>query len=901
MSDTGHHAAGPAGDSTTAAWAPPHARHADVEISVEPANIAPSTTEDESTVADHSQPKSDTDPGNGDELSGSVAVSATHTSDAPSNEVTDEIVEETPDDERTTVLPRDFSQAYAQHSDEISANNTNHTAQPTEAEQPTAFYPVLNTAEFSDETDQATTIVPAQSHSQADDDQATRIVARPSNSEPDNEQATTIVPPAGLVHLQDAEQATTLIPPAQNDPAPAPTESEQATTLVPPPAEQDSEFEQATTIVPRPMDKQASLETDQATTLVPPAPKEQDLQEAEAEQATTLVPRTAEEPPAFEQAITLVPAASSDEHLQANDQATTLVPQSGFDQATTVIPAPASQPDQPYGNGADYSAAARAAEEMAAAQWESQQQTQPIPQNFDDNSFSPYVPAMPGNPVTAPLQHAYPQAEQPAFDQRPQEQQHGQQQYEQPYEQQPFQQYEHAQAAYDQQYAQQAYEQQVQPDGQPQIAGQQASGGHQVPAEYSGHNAWPVSIPTSTPPQYGAAQEQYGGSQEQYGAAQEQYGAQNVYQPDHAQTGQAQPSYVPTAQQAAYADSAFAPPQYVPGQSPAVPQAQLAPPGSVEIGVPTTVGDVSPSAEEFAKRREHKPSEPDPTMGMPALVRKLSFGLIAPAMSKKEVEHRDAVATVRRNFGGLRQVTVVNPKGGAGKTVAVLMTAMTFGQNRGGYVLAWDNNETQGTLGMRAQPDFHSHTVRDVLQALEQFQGMGGKVGDLTRFVRSQGEAMFDVLASDESATAGEMLTAEAFTAIREIVDRFYKLMIVDTGNNVRAENWQAAIDATDQLIVTMSARGDSAETAARMLDHLEQTGRADLARNAVTVVSMPATRKGLDLPAIERHFSARTRAVLVAPYEGLLDSGEPIRYEALSKNSREAWLKITAAVAAGL
>ena len=78
---------------------------------------------------------------------------------------------------------------------------------------------------------------------------------------------------------------------------------------------------------------------------------------------------------------------------------------------------------------------------------------------------------------------------------------------------------------------------------------------------------------------------------------------------------------------------------------------------------------------------------------------------------------------VRRNFGGLRQVTVVNPKGGAGKTVAILLLAMTFGQKRGGYVLAWDNNETQGTLGMRAQQDFHSRTVRDLLRDLGQFQG----------------------------------------------------------------------------------------------------------------------------------------------------------------------------------
>jgi MinD-like ATPase involved in chromosome partitioning or flagellar assembly len=310
-------------------------------------------------------------------------------------------------------------------------------------------------------------------------------------------------------------------------------------------------------------------------------------------------------------------------------------------------------------------------------------------------------------------------------------------------------------------------------------------------------------------------------------------------------------------------------------------------------------GGAAPTAEDFARRRQVRPVDPVATMGVRAVVNRMGLVRLPPGRHEQELK-RD-IDMVRRNFGGLRQVTVVNPKGGAGKTVAILLLAMTFGQKRGGYVLAWDNNETQGTLGMRAQQDFHSRTVRDMLRDLGQFQGAHGRVGDLSQYVRSQGEGMFDVLASDESATGGEMLTASAFAEIREVVSRFYKLIFVDTGNNVRAQNWQAAMDATDQLVVTMSARNDSAETAARMLDHLEQSGRQRLVRQAVTVVSMPPSRKEIDLPAIQEHFAARTRGVLLAPYERLIDTGEPIRYGQLSSATRDAWLKIAAAVAEGL
>ncbi|MEU4156127.1 chromosome partitioning protein [Actinoplanes sp. NPDC026670] len=311
--------------------------------------------------------------------------------------------------------------------------------------------------------------------------------------------------------------------------------------------------------------------------------------------------------------------------------------------------------------------------------------------------------------------------------------------------------------------------------------------------------------------------------------------------------------------------------------------------------------DGTPTAEEFARRRLARPAQQSATMGARAVLQKGMFGLVKLAPGQRELEYKQDVEMVRRNFGGLRQVTVVNPKGGAGKTVAVLLLAMTFGQKRGGYVLAWDNNETQGTLGMRAQQDFHARTVRDMMRDLHLFQGAQGRVGDLSQYVRAQGEGMFDVLASDESATAGEMLTASSFAEIRDVVSRFYKLIFVDTGNNVRAENWQAAMDATDQLVITMSARNDSAETAARALDHLEQSGRRRLVRQAVTIVTMPPTRKDIDLQWIQQHFAARTRAVLVAPYERLIDSGEPIRYGELSGPTKDAWLKIAAAVADGL
>jgi MinD-like ATPase involved in chromosome partitioning or flagellar assembly len=308
-----------------------------------------------------------------------------------------------------------------------------------------------------------------------------------------------------------------------------------------------------------------------------------------------------------------------------------------------------------------------------------------------------------------------------------------------------------------------------------------------------------------------------------------------------------------------------------------------------------------PTAEEFATRRAVRPQTWTATTGIRAAAQRGSFGLLRLQPGKAEKARREALAMVRRSFGGLRQVTVVNPKGGAGKTVATLMLGLAFGRSRGGFVLAWDNNETQGTLGMRALAEGHGRTVRDLLRDLDRFTGESGRVGELAGYVRNQDDAMFDVLASDEAATAGEMLTARAFRDIRSVVSRFYKLIIVDTGNNVRAENWQAALDATDQLVITLSARNDSAETAARLLDHLDQIGRRELVRRAVTVVTLPPHRNESHPRQVEEHFGSRCRAVLRVPYDRHLSSGEPVRFGAVSAQSRAAWLNVAATVATGL
>ncbi|MFI5933725.1 cobalamin biosynthesis protein CobQ [Actinoplanes sp. NPDC051494] len=309
-----------------------------------------------------------------------------------------------------------------------------------------------------------------------------------------------------------------------------------------------------------------------------------------------------------------------------------------------------------------------------------------------------------------------------------------------------------------------------------------------------------------------------------------------------------------------------------------------------------------PTLDDLLADRPAPPTGPART-GWRATVRRATGGLIAPGPGTAEMRHRLAVQSVQRSLRGPKTVVVVNPKGGAHKTTATLLLSATFGVHRGGYVLAWDNNETRGTLGWRAAPARHVNTAVDLLGDLDRFDEVrSARVGDLDNYVRSQGDAQFDVLASDEDAASAASIDADAFKRLHRTLSRFYRILCIDTGNNMRASNWQAAIDAADQLVIVSTIREDTSQSAAWLADALRATGRETLVENAVTVLAAPTRTPDTALrDRLHRHFGKLTRAVLEVPHDPALVAGGPVAFDALTPTSRTAWLQVTAAVADGL
>ena len=309
------------------------------------------------------------------------------------------------------------------------------------------------------------------------------------------------------------------------------------------------------------------------------------------------------------------------------------------------------------------------------------------------------------------------------------------------------------------------------------------------------------------------------------------------------------------------------------------------------------------SAGDFLARRAREERQGPATWGWRGAVRRWSGGLLAPAMGPAERAHEQDRASVQRDFAGPRTIAFVNPKGGAAKTTGVLAAGQTFGTVRGGGVVAWDNNETRGTLGIRGARGVHGNTTRELLEDLGRFSDVfRSRIGDLGAFVRSQGDAHFDVLASDERPDVTGTIRAEDFREVHRLLERFYRVILVDTGNNMRAENWLAAAESADLLVVTTTVREDTGYSGLWMLDALQDAGYSNLKHQTLTVVADPSPRvdEGLARDLVEV-YEQRTRGVFRVPYDPALASGSAVPYQRLSPRTRRQWLTACAAMADAL
>jgi MinD-like ATPase involved in chromosome partitioning or flagellar assembly len=308
---------------------------------------------------------------------------------------------------------------------------------------------------------------------------------------------------------------------------------------------------------------------------------------------------------------------------------------------------------------------------------------------------------------------------------------------------------------------------------------------------------------------------------------------------------------------------------------------------------------------EYVGRRksfvDDTPPELPPSAGWRGAAAKLGIKVEVSDAERAERSDQEAVS---QHWAGPRTIAVVNGKGGAGKTVVTICLAATFAKWGGIGVLAWDNNQTRGTLGWRTERAQHDSTTLDLIPAVERLRGPDAQMADLAHFVHHQKRDRFDVLRSQPlKLAADQRITPNDVENLHDVAAKYYRLIIMDSGNDESDPIWQEMIRHADQLVVATGTRADHAEAGALLLEALiDEGGRAaELATSSVVVITQgDAKATHDDMTRLRDGFSRLSReAVTIRHDQGMVDGA--LRLDNLKPTTQRDWLRSAAAVARGL
>ncbi|MGL5866084.1 MAG: AAA family ATPase [Dermatophilaceae bacterium] len=268
----------------------------------------------------------------------------------------------------------------------------------------------------------------------------------------------------------------------------------------------------------------------------------------------------------------------------------------------------------------------------------------------------------------------------------------------------------------------------------------------------------------------------------------------------------------------------------------------------------------------------------------------------------REVARWEDERAISQHWPGPRTIAVLNGKGGAGKTPATALLSAMFARAGGSGVLAWDNNVTRGTLGWRTESGLHEATVLDLIPHTDQLLTPSARAADLAAFVHHQTIDKYDVLRSNPLLLSTEQkLTPDQLDAVHAVAAKYYRLIVMDSGNDEGDNLWLRMIDHADQIVVATTTRPDHAEAGRLLLNALAQRDEhsARLADQAVVVVSQ-ADREEADAASIARGYDALARSVVTIPYDPAMRE-QWLRVDNLTAATQRAYLRAAAEVAAGL
>jgi len=291
---------------------------------------------------------------------------------------------------------------------------------------------------------------------------------------------------------------------------------------------------------------------------------------------------------------------------------------------------------------------------------------------------------------------------------------------------------------------------------------------------------------------------------------------------------------------------------------------------------------------------------PAPTVATRGLRGALSrIGLRMPPGAIEAAELA-AAASLARHEQTIRQTTwlravailVANPKGGVGKTPAALLLGGTLAAVRGGSVAVVEVTDDAGSLALRAEGT-PPRGLAELLASVDDIRSAGqisGYTAPQTSFAAVIG-----------SPRRRHRLDGRHVRALADVLDGYYGIRIMDSGNSTTSSAFVAAVDAADALVVPVVDAPDAAAAAAAMIETMRSAGgrSAELAESAVVLRMVDGRPTSPAAAASSRQILAASglRQVIDIPFDDHIASNGPLSIASLSPATRAAFTAAAAAV----
>ena len=281
----------------------------------------------------------------------------------------------------------------------------------------------------------------------------------------------------------------------------------------------------------------------------------------------------------------------------------------------------------------------------------------------------------------------------------------------------------------------------------------------------------------------------------------------------------------------------------------------------------------------------------EPVYGWRRAVLRGSGGLVNPGPSVDELRRRGVVHRIRRPLSQSHRIAVTSIKGGVGKTPVATLLGLVLAENRGDRVVVVDANPDAGTLADRLTGET-SVTVRELLRDLDRIHSWT----EMSRYTSLAGR--LQVLASEQDPAAGDAFSREEYEHICGLLDRFFNIIITDSGTGLVHSAMEGTLKLADSVIIVGAPTVDGAGRASKTLDWLLAHGHSALAADSIAVLSCDRTSADIDLGRIREHFEARCRAVVEIPPDPHLGTGGRVELGRLRSATRDAAYELSALMA---